>query len=310
MKRAIIADLHNHTTASDGEFSPEEIVTRAKTMGLEVIGITDHDSLEGLDRALAEGEKQQVKVVPGVEVSLCFIRPYFKGSLHLLLYFNSALLADDRFRKMLCGIMEKGRGDGLVRTRVDAINREFGPGGRTPLLERALTFDEIKAHGKNISRRHFALTLQNNHHLEDPQVVQRIIGNNSPAYVPSGIDMKLLEPVINAFPLVSVFAHPAAGEFPGPSHYKEVLPNLDVIRKVYPEFLALGLDGLEVYYPGHTEPHRGMMKEWAEKDGLIITGGSDCHDEVKRPLGVEGLTREEYDAFSRRLAANEVMPGA
>ncbi len=103
MSLSFVADLHNHTTASDGEYSPTELVQAGKDLGLQAIGVTDHDTLNGLDEALAAGEKLGIRVVPGVEVSLRFRRPYFTGTLHYLLYIPYNLLQDDGFRQMATG---------------------------------------------------------------------------------------------------------------------------------------------------------------------------------------------------------------
>ena len=74
-----------------------------------------------------------------------------------------------------------------------------------------------------------------------------------------------------------------------------MLPPIEVVEILMPEFLdedLLGLDGLEVQYPGHVAEHRALMATWAERYDLIQTGGSDCHDRVNRPLGVAGVDTE------------------
>lgn len=306
MDRPFIADLHNHTTASDGEYSPTELVRLAKELGLTAVGVTDHDTINGLDEALAAGAEAGIQVVPGVEVSLRFRRPYFVGTLHYLLYIPYELLSDAEFRQMAEGIFSQGRGGGLVRARVDAINAEFGPNGATPLLTRELTAEEIEAFASNVTRRHFALALKENHGLDKEQI-NMLIGNDSRSYVPSGIDPAQLTPLLHAYPeLVRVFAHPAAGSYPGESLYNEVLPPIEVVEILMPEFLdddVLGLDGLEVQYPGHVAEHRALMAKWAQRYGLITTGGSDCHDSVNRPLGVAGVSQEELDTLLDYLGA-------
>lgn len=304
MIRSFIADLHNHTTASDGEYTPTELVQAASHLGLQAVGVTDHDTLNGLDEALATGQSLGLPVIPGVEVSLRFRRPYFVGTLHYLLYIPFSLLADPEFRRMATDIFSQGRGGGLVRARVTAINDEFGPQGKTPLLLRPLTAEEIEALADNVTRRHFALALSQNHGLNREQV-NLLIGNDSPAYVPSGIDPTQLTPLLHQYPqLVRVFAHPAAGSYPGESLYNEVLPPIPVVEILLPEFLdpaLLGLDGLEVHYPGHVPEHEALMTEWATRYGLMMTGGSDCHDRVNRPLGVAGVNQLELDALLARL---------
>ena len=308
MTLPFVADLHNHTTASDGEYSPTELVTLGKELGLQAIGVTDHDTLNGLAEALATGEKLGIRVVPGVEVSLRFRRPYFTGTLHYLLYIPYDLLQDEDFRQMATEIFSQGRGGGLVRARVQAINAEFGPNGNQPLLKQDLTAEEIEALAVNVSRRHFAVALKENHGLDKEQV-NMLIGNDSVAYVPSGIDPTQLTPLLKKYPqLVRIFAHPAAGSFPGQSLYNEVLPPIETVEILMPEFLddnLLGLDGLEVEYPGHAPEHRALMAGWAHKYGLITSGGSDCHDRVDRPLGVAGVSQTELDILLARLLQPE-----
>jgi hypothetical protein len=304
MTLGFIADLHNHTTASDGEYTPAELVNYAASLGLQAVGVTDHDTLNGLDEALAAGAAAGIRVVPGVEVSLRFKRPYFTGTLHYLLYIPYDLLEDARFRRDAEAILSQGRGGGLVRARVAAINAEFGPAGATPLLARELTAEEIEALADNVTRRHFALALSTNHGLNKEQV-NLLIGNDSRAYIPSGIDPKTLTPLLHSYPqLVRVFAHPAAGSYPGESLYNEVLPPIEVVEILMPEFLdedLLGLDGLEVQYPGHVQEHRDLMAAWADEYDLIQTGGSDCHDRVNRPLGVAGVGEDELEVLTALL---------
>jgi len=304
MARTIIADLHNHSTASDGEYSPTELVAKAKELGLKAVGLTDHDTIEGLDEAIQAGEKLGIKVVPGVEVSLAFKRSHFVGTLHLLLYFTNDLLNNSEFKTMLNQIISQGRGLALVQARVKTINEIFGPDGGNPLLKRNLIPEELTSYSSNVTRRHFALALKEKHGIEDKEQINKIIGNNSPAYIPSGIDMKLLTPLLKKYPVFQVFAHPAAGSFPGESHYKEVLPPIETVEKLLPEFLdpdIIGIDGIEVYYPGHTHDHRLLLLEWAEKYHLVITAGSDCHDRIQRPLGIEGVTQEELKVILHKL---------
>jgi predicted metal-dependent phosphoesterase TrpH len=209
---------------------------------------------------------------------------------------------------MATDIFSQGRGSGLVRARVATINEEFGPDGNTPLLEKALTAEEIESLAPNVTRRHFALALKENHGLDRAQISQ-LIGNDSVAYVPSGIDPAQLTPLLHTYPqLVRVFAHPAAGSFPGESLYNEVLPPIETVDRLMPEFLddaVLGLDGLEVHYPGHAPEHELLMAEWATQYNLMMTGGSDCHDRVERPLGVAGVSQSELDTLLDRLIIQE-----
>jgi len=306
MDKKIFADLHNHTTASDGDFTPAELVEQAKINGIKAVGITDHDTLNGLKDALAAGRKQKVEVIPGVEVSIRFKRSYFTGTLHLLCYFNKNMLEDNDFAKEFEKILVQGRGEKLVRTRINEINRFFGPqsfqpGGKDPLLKRDLEFEDIAALSNNATRRHFAVALKESFNITNSDTINTIIGNSSKAYLPSGIQLKEVVDFIRKNRILAVLAHPAAGSFPGKGHYKEVLPPFEIVAKIFPEFLEAGIKGLEVYYPGHTKEYQELLKSLALKHRLIITGGSDCHDGKERPFGVRGISQPEFELFKKAL---------
>ena len=290
----IFADLHNHTPASDGDLMPADLIRAALDRGIRAVGITDHDTLKGLEKALAEGDALGVEVVPGVEVSVRFTRPAFTGTLHVLTYFHRCRLQDQAFLDRFETLLAQGRGEGLVRARVERINAVFGPSGDTPVLNRNMTFEDIAAYAANASRRHFALALAERFGITDKEEINRIIGNASPAYLPSGVDLKDVAAFLKQAPVVAVLAHPAAGSFPGEGHYREVLPPVAVVEDLLPEFLAAGVSGLEVYYPGHTPALQSRMLAWAEKYHLLVTGGSDCHDPAVRPPGVAGINEDQF----------------
>ncbi|SMC61209.1 hypothetical protein SAMN02746065_105177 [Desulfocicer vacuolatum DSM 3385] len=291
------ADLHNHTTASDGDYTPETLISIMARLGVSAVGVTDHDTVGGLETALEQGTRLGIEVVPGVEVSVRFKESFFTGTLHLLCYFSPDLLKNHEFIDTLKTTLGKGRGEALIRARVAEINRIFGPEGDEAVLSRPMTHDEIAAYAPSVSRRHFALALAEKHGITDRDQINHVIGNNSPAYLPSGIDIALVKSFTSAFPVVTVLAHPAAGSFPGKGHYREVLPPVETVERLFPRFLDVGLHGIEVSYPGHTLEHRTLLRGWAEKYNLVVTGGSDCHDEVQRPAGVAGISKEQFDIF-------------
>ncbi len=305
----IFADLHNHTTASDGDFSPGDLVTRAADMGIKVIGVTDHDTLDGLEPALDVGKKLGIEVFPGVEISVRFKRAFFTGTLHVLTYFSSALLEDPGFVTRFKALLAGGRGEGLVRARIEKINEVFGPGGKSPLLSRDLVFEDIAAYSDNASRRHFAMALDEKLGVSDKNTINRIIGNDSPAYLPSGVNLEQVKGFIKTEPVVAVLAHPAAGSFPGEGHYKEVLPPVETVARLLPEVLDAGVRGLEIHYPGHAPEHKALLLAWAEKYDLLVTGGSDCHDSVNRPLGTAGSGEQEFKRLKQAVLYEEKKTG-
>ncbi|WP_321493099.1 PHP domain-containing protein [uncultured Desulfobacter sp.] len=263
--------------------------------------MTDHDTLNGLEPALAAGKTQGIEVFPGVEVSVRFKRDFFTGTLHVLTYFPGVLLNDSGFVSRFKTLLSAGRGQGLVRARIEKINEVFGPGSQSPFLSRNLTFEDIAAYSDNASRRHFAMALEERLGVSDKNTITRIIGNDSPAYLPSGVDLEQVKGFIKTEPVVAVLAHPAAGSFPGEGHYKEVLPPVEIVERLLPEFLDAGVRGLEVNYPGHSPEHRALLLSWARKYDLLVTGGSDCHDSTHRPLGAAGASREEFEHLKQAV---------
>jgi len=305
----IIADLHNHSTASDGELSPSEVVKQAAEKGFKAISLTDHDTLTGVAEALAAGIEHNITVIPGFELTLRLKRPEFVGSLHLLAYFKPELLNQPDFIDTTRKLFAAGRGSALVHDRVSAINHFFGPNSATAkkngtaILKRSLTVAEIEKRGDNITRRHFAKVLSENHKLERSQV-DAIIANQSPAYLPSGIDPDKVLPLRKKFPLLIFLAHPAAGSFPPPSHYREVLPPWPTVAGLMPEFMAaepICIDGLEIEYPGHREMEKDVLREMATTNGLLVSGGSDGHDLEKRPYGVCGINGTDFSIFMKNF---------
>jgi 3',5'-nucleoside bisphosphate phosphatase len=293
----LMADLHNHTTASDGDYTPTELIFEAKKKGLSAVGITDHDTLEGIDEALAAGAKCGIEVIPGVEVSLRFKRPAFVGTLHLLLYFNPAFMEHTERVKTLQTIIAQGRGAALTHTRIQAINEIFGPDGTYPELKRTLTYDDIVTNSNaNASRKHMYVALAEKHGMTEDTIF-KILGNDSPAYLPAGIDMHLLTPFLNENKMLKVLAHPAVSEWKTAGLYKVAYPSLAVIETLLPELLDTGVNGLEIYYPAHNDSSRKKLLSWADKHRLAVTGGSDCHDTKTRPLGIAGLNTTQYENF-------------
>ena len=301
MNQKIFADLHNHTVASDGDFSSEKIIEQAKDKGIRAVAITDHDTLGGLAAGLEAGKRLGVQVIPGVEVSIRFKEPGFTGTLHLLCYFKAERLADEAFVARMTSVLASGRGEKLVRARVDEINRWFGPNGKEPKLKEMLTYDHIARLSQNASRRHFAIALSESFGITDREEANGIIGNDSPAYLPSGIDFADAMSLAGELGLLSVLAHPAAGSFPGEGHYKEVLPPVETVAGILPRFLENGLKGVEVYYPGHTPELEAQVLSWANAHNLVVTGGSDCHDEKGRPFGLTGIGEADFIRFQKAL---------
>lgn len=239
------ADLQIHSTFSDGSLTPAEVVTAAREAGLTVIALTDHDSVEGIEPAREVGEREKVRVIPGVELST----ERDKREVHILGYFidyragwlNELLQRLQEARhKRIYRIVEKLTGMGI---EID--------------LERVLA---IAGQG-SAGRPHVAQAMVEAGIVDSvPEAFNRYLNNQAPAYVfHAHLEPRRAIELIKQAGGLAVLAHP------GISQVDEFIPELD------------GLDGLEVYYSGHSEEQTRHYLRMAQKYGLLITGGSDYH---------------------------------
>jgi len=243
------ADFHLHTTASDGRFSPEKVVQLAAERGLEVIAITDHDSVAGVIAAVKAAESfPPLKVIPGVEINTDIPN----GEVHILGYFID--YRSQELRQTLHRLRQ------ARRRRARKIVAKLAQLGIEVEWERV---KELSA-GGSIGRPHIAQAMLERGYISRLQeAFNRYIGRYGPAYV----ERERLSPV-GAVKLVAkagglpVLAHPAG---------------IDNLEELLEQLTAEGLVGLEAYYNGYGQRTVKFLVNIADKHGLIITGGSDFH---------------------------------
>ena len=252
-------DLHTHSNRSDGTFEPAEIVRRAAERDLEVIALTDHDTTEGLEEAIAAGVELGVEVVPGVE----FSAEYERTIIHVLCYWpdvaNAELqaelqrLRDDRFRRgelMVEKLQALGFAICFERVRRSpAVATSFGrtsprrwsrPASSTPRRRPSTSTS------RTASRRTCA-----KHALDPVDAVRLILGAGG----------------------ICVLAHP--GMWGDQTSVPE-----DLIERM----AAAGMQGLEVDHTDHDGAKRAHYRAVADRLRLIPTGGSDCHGDRYDPI--------------------------
>jgi 3',5'-nucleoside bisphosphate phosphatase len=256
-----VFDLHIHTTASDGTMSPAGIVRYAKEKGLRVIAITDHDTIEGLQEGIREGEKVGLEVIPGVELSA----DASKGTMHLLGYYIDPACSElaDKLR-----VLQQAR-----------MERNLAIVEKLRALGIPIELSEVKAapeHGQ-IGRPHFAHTMVQKGYAQNIQdAFDRYLGKGRPAYVEKfRFTPEEAMHFIRKAGGITVLAHPFTLNQPEPA-------DLDALIG---ELKEKGLDGIEVYYPEHSDGQRKLYRDVAQKYGLVISGGSDFH----------GLTKDAVD---------------
>jgi predicted metal-dependent phosphoesterase TrpH len=252
-------DLHIHSTASDGVFTPSEIVCQALERELAVIALTDHDTLGGVAEAQRAAVGTDLEVITGVEVN----SEGDWGDLHFLGYYVDPENGLLRERLQMMQDARLGRARGMV--------------GRLCEMGMPLEWEEVRAlaGGDSVGRPHVAQALRNRGYVGTTQeAFDRFIGNDGPAYVPRLrlTPPEVIEAIIGAGG-VPVLAHPG--------HYWAALERL-------PEFVEYGLRGVEVYYPDHSPQEIETLLGLCREYGLLFTGGTDFHGPAIRegaPLG-------------------------
>lgn len=276
------ADLHTHTTCSDGCFSPTELVAYAAGQNVGVMAITDHDSVAGIDEAIRAGFKYGVEIIPGIELNT----DIKDADLHVLGYYID--YNDPGFVTKL---------DALRNSRVERmrmmIDKLAKAGFRMSLEEVYEEADRTAgvADDSSIGRPHLARLMVRKGFAEDEKAVfDRYIGNGKPCHVEVLNKLSPSDAVkfIVKYGGVAVMAHP------GLTQRDDIIPQL----------VSCGLAGLEAVHSAHDPSAVARYERMAEKLGLLVTGGSDCHGprgncqplcgNVKLPLSrVEALKRKK-----------------
>lgn len=261
-------DLHLHTTASDGVMTPSAIVRYAKGKGLQAIAITDHDTIEGLEEGLLEGERIGFEVIAGIEISA----DHSPGSMHLLGYFL------DIHHPLL-----KGKLDYLQKARAERNPKIIQNLNR---LGVRISYEEVvkASGGGQVGRPHFAQVLMEKGYARTFQeAFDRFLKKGAPAYVDK-LRFKSKEAIsfIREAAGIPVLAHPKTVATNGSSSFEKIIR----------ELIEEGLKGIEVFYPEHTPPEVAQFKAMAERYGLLMTGGTDYHGIAKEALDI-GVGRGE-----------------
>jgi len=261
-------DLHLHSTFSDGSLSPEQLVREAKKANLSAIALTDHDSVSGVTLFLEACARENIRGVPGVEISV----DYPHGTIHILGYFI------DYNSKELNVHVEKLKA-GRAARNMDILKKINN-------LGITLTFAEVASFAGegNVGRLHFAQALVARGYVRSNQeAFDRYLAKGKSGYAErqrlqpqGGVEM-----ILNAGGL-PVLSHPFTIELAPPA-----------LEKLVGELASAGLQGIEVYYPQHKPNLVKRYLELAQKFNLVATGGTDFHGkampDIKIGRGFGGL---------------------
>jgi len=245
-------DLHAHSTASDGTLSPAELMQHAHAAGVQVMALTDHDTLEGIPEAAATAESLGLGFVPGVEISVT----WNGGTVHVV-----GLGVDPGHEEILQGLA--GMRD-FRNWRAQEIGNSLAKAGIAGMFERALAL----SNGRLVSRTHFARALVEAGYADSVRAVfKNYLVNGKPGFVPGQwAELATAVAWISGAGGQAVIAHPA--------RYKMTRSKL---RKLMGEFVDAGGVGLEVVSGSHSRDESFAMAAHARDLGLLASAGSDYH---------------------------------
>lgn len=255
-----IVDLHAHTTASDGSYTPTELVRYAKKKGLSAIAITDHDTIAGVEEASIEGRKLGIRVIPGAELSTrmddcdvhmtsLFINCKNKQLIKRL--DDMAASRQERNYKMVDKLHEAGFQ--IDRSDLDALGE-----------------------GKILARGHIAqILIARGYATELKEALRKYLSKGTPGYVQKEVlsPEECIQLVHDAGGLIFV-AHLHQIDPQDPEHCK------DVARRL----IRMGADGLETQYCEFDDEWRQATEQIAQECGCLRSGGSDFHGAMKKGL--------------------------
>ena len=269
-------DLHSHTLHSDGFYSPKDLVKLAYESGIEILGITDHDNVNGIEEAAFTAESYGIEIVPGVEIST----DVQSSEVHILGYFI------DPGNQELEHYLSFFREERYKRAKriVEKLN----------LAGLEITMDDVLKQVNNaaIGRPHIAHALIKNNQVKSYQdAFNKYLGNHAPAYEKKvHLSPQSAFKIINDAGGLSFIAHP--GNMP------------EALTK---ELIEDGVDGIEVIHPSHsvekTKYYRGIVNQYY----LLESGGSDFHGgkrEDDKNFGKIYTKSKVVDEMRTRLVRN------
>ncbi|MEX2654908.1 MAG: PHP domain-containing protein [Acidimicrobiia bacterium] len=255
-------DLHTHSTASDGSFTPTELVQLAAVQGLEAIALTDHDTLEGIGEAKAAADAAGIELIPGIELSLDWDR----GGMHMLVLWlepGSGPLQD-----RLAGLQEARNGR---NARIVERLNELG-------MEITLEEVETEAGTGTVGRPHIAAVMVRRRHVGTiTQAFDEYLANGRPAYMPRR----------RLGPEEAIDLARRSGGVPILAHAHTLgLDNRDEVEAMMRRLADAGMVGIECHYGSYDADERAGYVKMAARFGLLPSGGSDFHGTYKHDVSL------------------------
>ncbi len=260
-------DLHIHSTASDGSFTPAEIIDQASNAGVCAIAITDHDTVDGVKQAIESGIPQHLEFITGVELSAQALDGFTSGgSIHILGYGFSPY---DKDMQIVLKKLKQARAQRNPRI-IEKLNE----------LGFSISLKEVKdiCGPGQTGRPHIARTMLEKGFISSfEQAFDDYLAKGKPAYVDKfRLSCKQTIQLILDAGGIPVLAHPGLIK-PSPGY---------LIENFISQLIGMGLKGIEVYHTDHSKEQTRHFEKIASKKNLIVTGGSDFHGILKQEISI------------------------
>lgn len=263
-------DLHMHSRESDGSLSPTELVMAAKQEGLEVIALTDHDTVSGIHEALCAGRAYGLEVIPGCELTI----QSNSGLLHIL-----GLWVNHESPELSQKLSEMSRQEqARIKITINKLNS----------LGINIDFEDVQETTQGqISQIHIASVLKNKGAVNSiKEAFDLFLGHTGKAFIPrekmsaeEGLSM------LRSNGAIPILAHPF-----------KYCSEINILRKELVRLKSLGLQGIEAYYGLHSRSEEIACEQLAEELGLVLSGGSDFHGRAKPQInmGLGNMTVKNF----------------
>lgn len=264
-------DLHNHSTYSDGLYTPKQLIKIAKKEGIDCFALTDHDSVFGCEEIQTYAKKCGIKVLSGMELST-----EYKGySIHIVCLFKKNIVPKELVAFSIHKKEERKQRAILMMEKIENIYHV------------KIDMKALLEENEVITRANMCYNIAKCNHISEREA-EKYIDNKSKAYIPSTkLSVRDGLRMVKDAGCLTILAHPC------------LLPK-DIVE----EIISFGFDGIEIRYPKNQEGDEAYFKALALKHNLLISAGSDFHGDhgtKHAMIGTSTLSLDEFIPILERL---------
>ncbi len=279
-------DLHTHSTASDGELRPADLIALAKESGVSVLALTDHDTFSGLEEAETAAKNAEIVFVPGIEINISWA----SGEFHLL---GLGLKSICEELVQITRALQDER-----KTRNQRILQKMAEAGYDVNYEEFVSLSGGDGREDTLGRPHLASYFVKKKLVRKTQAAfDRFLGKSTPFYIGrQGADLD-----------EAIFAIKKSGGVPVIAHPLSLYVSWGKIADILREIKSRGVQGLEAWHPGAREADCRRLERLARELEFFVTAGSDFHGKSVRADRRLGITAGDIH-IPERFYYDELLP--